>query len=110
MESVHSKLVRLFQAGELTEIWEPGDTHEAMRDLARPHDAPVIDRSISRDAALMSVFLMACRFPYDSATQWNTPFTHVYANLVSNVSAPPSSSPSFLLRSIERHRNAHTVP
>lgn len=29
------KLARLYQAGELTEIWTPDEAHEAMRDLVR---------------------------------------------------------------------------
>ena len=39
------KLVRLFEAGELTEIWTPDEAHEAMRDLVRTREAAVMDRS-----------------------------------------------------------------
>ena len=42
------KLVRLYQAGELTEIWTPDEAHEAMRDLVRPREAAVKDRTRKR--------------------------------------------------------------
>ena len=42
------KLVCLFWAGELTEIWTPGEAHEAMRDLVRAREAVVKDRTRKR--------------------------------------------------------------
>lgn len=42
------KLVRLFRAGELTEIWTPDEAHEAMRDLVRAREAAVRDRTRKR--------------------------------------------------------------
>ena len=42
------KLARLFRAGELTEIWTPDETHEAMRDLVRAREAAVKDRTRKR--------------------------------------------------------------
>ncbi len=37
------RLARLLRAGELTEIWVPGEVHEAMRDLVRARQSTVED-------------------------------------------------------------------
>lgn len=37
------QLARLLRAGELTEVWDPDEAHEALRELIRPREAAVDD-------------------------------------------------------------------
>ncbi|MFT7493388.1 MAG: transposase [Alteromonas macleodii] len=50
------RLARLLRAGELTPIWVPDETHEAMRDLVRARDSAAQDQRYKRQ--LISAFLL----------------------------------------------------
>ena len=50
------RLARFLRAGELTPIWVPGETHEAMRDLVRARDSAAQDQRHKRQ--LVSAFLL----------------------------------------------------
>ena len=50
------RLARLLRAGELTPIWVPDETHEAMRDLVRARDSAAEDQRHKRQ--LISAFLL----------------------------------------------------
>ena len=51
------RLARLLRAGELTPIWVPDETHEAMRDLVRASDSAAQDQRHKRQ--LISAFFSA---------------------------------------------------
>ncbi|WP_051076575.1 hypothetical protein [Octadecabacter arcticus] len=48
--------MRLLRAGELTPIWVPDETHEAMRNLVRARDSAAQDQRHKRQ--LISAFLL----------------------------------------------------
>ena len=50
------RLARLFRAGELTAIWVPDETHEAIRDLVRARESAAGDQRHKRQ--LISAFLL----------------------------------------------------
>lgn len=66
------KLARLFRAGELTEIWTPGEAHEAMRDLVRAREAAVKDRTRKRQE--IRSFLLRNGRNYPGKKAWGTKY------------------------------------
>lgn len=66
------KLARLFRAGELTEIWTPDETHEAMRDLVRAREAAVKDRTRKRQE--IRSFLLRLGRIYPGKKAWGTKY------------------------------------
>jgi transposase len=48
------RLARLHRAGELTPVWVPDETHEAMRDLVRARESVAEDPRLKRQ--LISTF------------------------------------------------------
>ena len=63
------RLARLLRAGELTPIWVPDETHEAMRDLVRAHESAAEDQRHKRQlvAAFLRPSLTAKRGPSSTA-------------------------------------------
>ncbi len=66
------KLARLFRAGELTEIWTPDETHEAMRDLVRAREAAVKDRTRKRQE--IRSFLLRHGKVFPGQKTWGTKY------------------------------------
>lgn len=65
------KLARCFRAGELTKVWVPDPSHEALRDLVRAREAAKKDQLRARHR--MSKFLLrAGRRPSDKIDTWGT--------------------------------------
>jgi len=62
------RLARLFRAGELTPIWVPDETHEAMRDLVRARESAAEDRRHKRQ--LVSAFLLRHGRVYHRTKPW----------------------------------------
>ena len=62
------RLARLFRAGELTRIWVPDETHEAMRDLVRARESAAEDRRHKRQ--LVSAFLLRHGRVYHRSKPW----------------------------------------
>ncbi len=66
------KLARLFRAGELTEIWTPDETHEAIRDLVRARATAVKDRTRKRQE--IRAFLLRNGRVYSGKKAWGTKY------------------------------------
>jgi len=66
------RLARLFRAGELTPIWVPDATHEAMRDLVRARESAAGDRRHKRQ--LVSAFLLRHGRVYHRTKPWTMRF------------------------------------
>lgn len=67
------KLARCFRAGELTKVWVPDPTHEALRDLVRAREAAKKDQLRARHR--MSKFLLrAGRRPSDGTKAWSSAY------------------------------------
>ena len=62
------RLARLFRAGELTPIWVPDETHEAMRDLVRARESAAEDQRHKRQ--LVSAFLLRHGRVYHRTKPW----------------------------------------
>ncbi len=62
------RLARLLRAGELTPIWVPDETHEAMRDLVRARDSAAQDQRHKRQ--LISAFLLRHGRIYHRPKNW----------------------------------------
>ena len=62
------RLARLFRAGELTPIWVPDETHEAMRDLVRARESAAEDQRHKRQ--LVSAFLLRQGRVYHRTKPW----------------------------------------
>lgn len=63
-----ARLARLLRAGELTPIWVPDETHEAMRDLVRARDSAAEDQRHKRQ--LISAFLLRHGRVYYRTKPW----------------------------------------
>jgi transposase len=61
-------LARLLRAGELTAVWVPDETHEAVRDLVRTRAMAVEDYRRKRQH--VSAFLLRYGRSYDGKTSW----------------------------------------
>src|ERR1700760_4372802 len=61
-------LARLLRAGELTAVWVPDETHEAVRDLVRTRAMAVEDYRRKRQH--VSAFLLRHARSYDGKTSW----------------------------------------
>ena len=61
-------LARLLRAGELTAVWVPDETHEAIRDLVRTRAMAVEDYRSKRQH--VTAFLLRHGRSYDSKTSW----------------------------------------
>ena len=61
-------MARLLRAGELTVVWVPDETHEAMRDLVRTRAMAVEDYRRKRQH--VSAFLLRHGRSYDGKTSW----------------------------------------
>jgi transposase len=61
-------LARLLRAGELTAVWVPDETHEAVRDLVRTRAMAVEDYRRKRQH--VSAFLLRHGRSYDGKTSW----------------------------------------
>ena len=61
-------LARLLRAGELTAVWVPDETHEAVRDLVRTRAMAVEDYRRKRQH--ISAFLLRHGRSYDGKTSW----------------------------------------
>jgi transposase len=61
-------LARLLRAGELTAVWVPDETHEAVRDLVRTRAAAVEDYRRKRQH--VSAFLLRQRRIFEGNTTW----------------------------------------
>ena len=62
------RLARLLRAGELTPIWVPDETHEAMRDLVRARESAAEDQRHKRQ--LISAFLLRHGRIYHRTKPW----------------------------------------
>ncbi len=62
------RLARLLRAGELTPIWVPDETHEAMRDLVRARESAAEDQRHKRQ--LVSAFLLRHGRVYHRTKPW----------------------------------------
>jgi transposase len=62
------RLARLLRAGELTPIWVPDETHEAMRDLVRARESAAEDQRHKRQ--LVSAFLLRHGRTYHRSKPW----------------------------------------
>ncbi len=62
------RLARLFRAGELTPIWVPDETHEAMRDLVRARESAAEDQRHKRQ--LVSAFMLRHGRIYHRTKPW----------------------------------------
>jgi len=62
------RLARLLRAGELTPIWVPDETHEAMRDLVRARDSAAGDQRYKRQQ--ISAFLLRHGRTYHRTKSW----------------------------------------
>ena len=62
------RLARLFRAGELTAIWVPDETHEAIRDLVRARESAAGDQRHKRQ--LISAFLLRHGRVYHRSKPW----------------------------------------
>ncbi|PXW67365.1 transposase [Loktanella sp. PT4BL] len=62
------RLARLFRAGELTPIWVPDETHEAMRDLVRARESAAEDQRHKRQ--LVSAFMLRHGRVYHRTKPW----------------------------------------
>ena len=62
------RLARLLRAGELTPIWVPDETHEAMRDLVRARESAAEDQRHKRQ--LVSAFLLRHGRIYHRTKPW----------------------------------------
>jgi transposase len=63
------QLARLYRAGELTAIYVPDETDEAVRDLVRARHAAVIDQRKARQR--LKGFLLRLGFRYTGKSSWN---------------------------------------
>jgi transposase len=64
------QLARLLRAGELTEVWVPDETHEAIRDLVRARDAAVAD--LRRKRQRISSMMLRLGRVYPGKKTWGT--------------------------------------
>jgi transposase len=87
-------LARLHRAGELTGVWVPDATHEAVRDLVRTREAASEDRRRKRQQ-LLSFLLRHGRVYSGVIGRWRTG-----AGLPSSASSIPRSRSSFRRRSM----------
>lgn len=62
------RLARLLRAGELTPVWVPDETHEAMRDLVRARESAADDQRHKRQ--LVSAFLLRHGRIYQRSKPW----------------------------------------
>jgi transposase len=62
------RLARFLRAGELTPIWVPNETHEAMRDLVRARESAAEDQRHKRQ--LISAFLLRHGRTYPRQRPW----------------------------------------
>ena len=62
------RLARLLRAGELTPIWVPDETHEAMRDLVRARESAAEDQRHKRQ--LVSAFMIRHGRVYHRTKPW----------------------------------------
>ena len=62
------RLARLFRVGELTAVWVPDETHEAMRDLVRTRESAAEDQRHKRQ--LVSAFLLRHGQTYHRIKPW----------------------------------------
>ena len=62
------RLARLLRAGELTPIWVPDETHEAMRDLVRARESAAEDQRHKRQ--LVSAFMLRHGRVYHRTKPW----------------------------------------
>ncbi len=62
------RLARLLRAGELTPVWVPDETHEAMRDLVRARESAAEDQRHKRQ--LISAFLLRHGRIYHRPKTW----------------------------------------
>lgn len=62
------RLARLLRAGELTPIWVPDETHEAMRDLVRARESAAEDQRHKRQ--LIAAFLLRHGLSYPRTKPW----------------------------------------
>ena len=67
-------LARLLRAGELTAVWVPDTTHEAMRDLSRARTAAVKDVGIKKRQ--VSSFLLRHHRIFHRPTPWTKRYIH----------------------------------
>jgi len=72
------KLARLHRAGELTPVWVPDQTHEAIRDLVRARHAAAVE--LRRARQQLSSFLLRTGHVYHR-TPWRTSHRRWLANL-----------------------------
>ena len=62
------RLARLLRAGELTAVWVPDETHEAMRDLVRARESAAEDQRHKRQ--LVSAFVLRHGRVYQRTRPW----------------------------------------
>ena len=62
------RLARFLRAGELTPVWVPDETHEAMRDLVRARESAAEDQRHKRQ--LISAFLLRHGRSYPRTHPW----------------------------------------
>lgn len=62
------RLARLLRAGELTPVWVPDETHEAMRDLVRARESAAEDQRHKRQ--LVSAFVLRHGRTYQRTKPW----------------------------------------
>lgn len=62
------RLARLLRAGELTPVWVPDETHEAMRDLVRARESAAEDQRHKRQ--LISAFVLRHGRTYQRTKPW----------------------------------------
>jgi len=62
------RLARLLRAGELTEVWVPGENHEAMRDLVRGRESAVAD--LRRKRQMISSMMLKYSRIYPGKKTW----------------------------------------
>jgi transposase len=73
------QLARLYRAGELTGIYVPDETDEAVRDLVRARHAAVIDQRKARQR--LKGFLLRLGFRYTGKSSWNDAHQRYLARL-----------------------------
>ena len=73
------QLARLYRAGELTAIYVPDETDEAVRDLVRARHAAVIDQRKARQR--LKGFLLRLGFRYTGKSSWNDAHQRYLARL-----------------------------
>ena len=94
------RLARLLRAGELTPIWVPDETHEAMRDLVRARESAAEDQRHKRQ--LVSAF----RLRHGRVYHRTKPWTMRYRRWLQNQSFQHPAHQIALQEMLQAERNA----